>query len=81
MTFDQWLNRPVYKAQCYTFARALKLIGIEQPAKDGGIATRGPHILDTFRAFPQYRDEYAKTLRGMVALSIRMERLQRRIGK
>lgn len=79
MTFDQWLNRPVYKVQCYTFSRALKLIGMESPANGGGIATKGPHILDTFRAFPPYRDESAKVLRSMVALSVRMDRLAKRV--
>lgn len=79
--FDAWQDRPVYKVQCYTFGRALKLIGMESPANGGGIATKGPHILNTFRALPPYRDESAKVLRGMVALSVRMERLQRRVGK
>lgn len=77
MTFDQWLNRPVYKAQCATFRRAKELCGIDP---DCNLATRGLGVFGTFRALPPYRDEYAKALRGMVALSIRMDRLKRKIA-
>ena len=74
-TFEAWQNRPVYKVQCYTFRKAKELCGIDP---DSNLATRGASVFDTFRALPQYRDSYAKTLRGMVALSIRMERLRER---
>lgn len=77
MTFHQWLNRPVYKVQCYTFRRAKKLCGIDP---NSNLATKGASVFNTFRAYPQYRDEYAKVLRSMVALSIRMDRLQKRKG-
>lgn len=68
-------DNTVYRAQCKTWERAMKLCGI---AGSGPLATCGNHPLATFRAKPQYRDAYAKTLRGMVALSIRMDRFQNR---
>ncbi len=72
-------KRPVYNAQSHTWAVALKLLKIDLP--DGrGLATRGNHVLHTFRAFPKYRDQYAKAFRGMVALSVKMERLEKRIN-
>lgn len=72
------IKSPVYKAQCVTWRRACKLAGIEYPKQGEGLALRGVHPLCTFRAFPKYRDQYAKTLRDMVALSIKMDRLRAR---
>ncbi len=83
MNFQQWqagIGRPVYKAQCVTWKRALELLQIAAPTGERGLATRGDSILATFRAFPQYREPHAKALRDVVALSIRMERLSKRIA-
>jgi len=78
MTFDQWKNRPVYKAQCVGFRRAKELCKIDP---DANFATHGGHILSTFRALPGYRDKYAQALRDLVALSLKMDRLNKRLGK
>lgn len=78
MTFEQWRNRPVYKAQCKTFARALKLLGIKL-ADGQGLATSMNHPIALFRAKREYRDDFANTLRDMVALSIRMDRMRARV--
>lgn len=75
------MSGSVYNVHCRTFERALKLCGVAYSKHEGGIATRGLPLWSTFRAFPQYRDEFAKVLRSMVALSIRIERLHRRVGK
>jgi len=78
MTFDQWLNRPVYKAQVIAFRRAKELCGIDPNAN---LAAHGGHPLCTFNALPGHRDPYAKALRDMVALSLKMDRLRRRVIK
>lgn len=67
----------VYKVQCVTWSRALELCKIKvEPGR--GLATPGNHALATFRALPKYRDDFAKVLRGMVALSIKMDRFNQR---
>lgn len=80
MTFDEYQKRPVYVVQCKTFKRALELLKVNCP--NGSLATTGAltDLLLAFRVFPKYRNQYAKALRDMVALSIRMERMQRRIA-
>lgn len=78
MTFEQWQQRPVYVTQVRTFKRALELLKIEVPAEGRGLATRPPHVLDTFRALPGHRDQYGQALRDMVAVSIRMDRFNKR---
>lgn len=67
-TFEQWLNRGVYVAQCRTWKRANEL------CKDSA------HLFH-FHAKREYRDGYCKILRDMVALSIKMERFQKRLKK
>ena len=74
MTFDQWLNRPVYKIQSHTFKLAQQALGMPQLKPSQGVATRGDHVLATFRAFPQYRTPEAKALRQRVAAMVRLER-------
>jgi len=78
MTFEQWLNRPVYKVQCIAFRKAKELCGIDP---NSNLATRGASVFDTFAALPGHRDKYAQVLRDMVALSLKMDRLQKRIPK
>jgi hypothetical protein len=80
MTFDQWMKRPVYVVQVATFNRAKKMIGIEGDS----IATRSGSAAHTvlmgFRALPGQRNKEGQILRDMVATSIRMDRLKRRIA-
>lgn len=58
MTFEQWLKRPVYVAQCRTWklAAELDLCSVR------------------FRALPAYRDEQAREARRTVAQEMRRRR-------
>ena len=58
LTFEQWLNRPVYLTQCKTWAAA-KLLGVS---------------CFRFRCLPGYRDDEAKRARKLVADMMRKER-------
>ena len=62
MTFDQWMRRPVYLAQCATWQKAAEL----------NLCSFG------VRALPGRRDMYAQAARDMIALSVRMDRARRR---
>lgn len=79
MTYEEWKNRPVYKAQCVTWRRACELTRIPYPENEEGLALPGVHPICTFRALPGYRDAFAKALRDMVALSIKMDRFAARM--
>ncbi len=74
MNFQQWLNRPVYKAQCRSFKLAQQALGMPELAPAQGLATSGNHVLATFRAYPQYRSPEAIALRLQVADMIRQSR-------
>lgn len=58
MTFEQWLQRPVYVAQCRTW----------KMAADMGLTCA------RFRALPPYRDEAARQARNLVAAKMRADR-------
>lgn len=58
LSFDQWMRRPVYVAQCRTWAAA-KAMGV---------------CCDRFRALPCYRDSQARQARKLVADMMRKER-------
>lgn len=62
MSFEEWMRRPVYVAQCYTWALAARL----------GLSCH------RFRALPGYRNEEASQARRLVAEYIRLERARRR---
>ncbi len=61
MTFEEWLRRPVYVAQCTTMALASKL----------GV------FCHSFRALPGYRDAAAMQARLRVANEVRAQRAAR----
>lgn len=63
MTFEDWLRRPVYVAQCKTWSKANEL---------GVCCSR-------FRALPAYRDDLARKARSQVAKAILAERQQCRM--
>lgn len=63
MTFDEWLNRPVYKAQVKTFNIARELFG----APNGDLVTTGNHPLAEFRVVAKYRTAQGLALRKRVA--------------
>lgn len=62
MTFEEWMKRPVYVAQCYTWALAAKL----------------QLNCVRFRALPGYRDDEARQARRLVAEAVRYQRACRR---
>lgn len=62
MTFEEWMKRPVYVAQCHTWALANKL-GLGCP---------------WFRCLPGYRDDEARQARRLVAEAVRFKRARRR---
>jgi hypothetical protein len=63
MTFDKWMKRPVYVAQCRTWAKAAEL----------NLCSLG------VRAVKGQRDAYCQSARDMIALSVRMDRMRRRL--
>jgi hypothetical protein len=70
MTFDEYQNRPVYKAKCATFTLCKKFLGL--PA--GDVATSPGHSVLLFRALPAYRDSRAIALRNTIAALMREQR-------
>ena len=63
MTFEQWMRRPVYLAQCATRQKAAEL----------NLCNLG------VRSLPGQRDGYAQAARDMLALALRMDRARRRL--
>jgi len=70
MTFEQWMNRPVYKAQVHTAQTLGKLLGLP----DGPVATRGDHPFLYFRVVRAYRCTRSLALRKAVADKVRETR-------
>ena len=70
MTFEEYQNRPVYKAQCAT--AALCKAFLRMPA--GDVATSFDHPILLFRALPAYRDARAIALRNTIAALMREQR-------
>ena len=70
MTFDQWLNRPVYKTQVHTAKVLTDLMGLP----NGAIATKENHPLLYFRIVSKYRCKYSLALRKLVADKVRDSR-------
>ena len=62
MTFEEWKQRPVYVAQCLTWAKAAEL----------------DLCCVRFRCLPPYRDQQARDARQRVATAIRTERQHQR---
>ncbi len=58
MTFEQWMQRPVYVTQCRTWKMAANM----------------DLCCARFRALPPYRDEEARRARNLVAARMRAER-------
>ena len=78
-TFEQWRRRPVYAAQCRTFAVARELCGVTL-TNGQGLATRmgaSDNGLSLFRVLRPFRTQQAKALRDRVAAHFKAERLAR----
>ncbi len=76
MTFEEWLNRPVYRVQVTTARELARLIGLDP---NTALATRGDHPMLHFRLLPPHRTPQSLTLRKLVA--DRMRTLRRERGR
>lgn len=74
MTFDEYQRRPVYRAQCATFALCKKFLGLAS----GDVATSPGHSVLLFRVLPAYRDSRSIALRTHIAGLMREQRRARR---
>jgi len=70
MKFEEWMNRPVYKAQVHTAKTLGHLLGLP----DGPIATTGEHPFMYFRVVQAYRCSKSLALRKVVADKVRETR-------
>lgn len=84
MSFEEWKQRPVYKAHCATFKAACALSGLQLAAGEG-LATshtaRATSGLTTFRCLAPFRDAAATALRSKVAQHMRERRRQAHRGQ
>lgn len=67
LTFEQWLNRPVYKVQVYTAQLCNSLMGL--PA--GALATPVDHPIMLLRLRPGHRPPASLALRKQIADQVR----------
>lgn len=74
MTFEEWINRPVYRAQVTTAQLHAEMIGLD-PAK--AYATPFDHPLALLRLRPQYRCARSRAIRKALADRVRALRLTR----
>ena len=76
MTFNEWINRPVYRVHVTTWKQLLRLFDFD-PGKP--LAIRGSHPIAEFRVLPKYRTVQSLKLRKLVA--DRMRLLRREHGR
>ena len=77
MSFEAWMRRPVYKAQCLTMSIAYQICGVHSLPDRGRATAYGDERKDglsRFRCLPPYRDTAAKSLRRQVADHIKAMR-------
>jgi hypothetical protein len=70
MTFEEYQARPVYRAQCKTFAICREFLG----TPSGDLATGADHPIMYFRVLPAYRNAYSLALRKRIADIVRAKR-------
>ena len=70
MTYGQWINRPVYKAQVHTSNTLKALMGLPS----GNLAINGNHPFLYFRVVSSHRCAYSLALRKKVADVVRETR-------
>ena len=70
MTYEQWINRPVYKAQIHTANTLKALMGLPS----GNLVTKGNHPFLYFRLVSSHRCAYSLALRKKVADVVRETR-------
>ena len=69
-TFEQWLNRPVYKVQVHTAQIAKQILGLP----DADLATSTNHPMMLLRPLPGYRSAQSLALRKRIADIVRQSR-------
>jgi len=69
-TFEQWLNRPVYKVQVHTAKVARQFLGLP----DGNLATSTSHPIMLLRPLPAYRCAQSLALRKRIADLVKQSR-------
>lgn len=69
-TFEQWLNRPVYKVQVHTAKIARSILNL--PA--GDLATCPNHPIMLLRLMPAHRCSHSLALRKKIADIVRQSR-------
>ena len=76
ISFEQWKNRPVFKAHCRTYKIAAELCGLTQSVGCGSRTLSGEHAtaLQGFRRLAAFRDPGANALRLRVARHIKEQR-------
>ncbi len=68
MTTEQWLNRPVYRAQVTTWRVYVEMLGLDSGK---AYATPGNHPLALLRLLPAHRCEQSKALRKALAEKVK----------
>jgi len=76
MTFEEWLNRPLYRAHVTTARELSRLVGLDPLAAH---ATTGDSPLLHFRLLPAHRTARSLAIRKLVA--DRMRALRREHGR
>jgi hypothetical protein len=76
MTFEEWINRPLYRVHVTTWNQLLRLFNIDP---DKPLATSGYHPIAEFRVLPKHRAVQSLKLRKLVA--DRMRLLRREHGR
>lgn len=76
MTFEEWINRPVYRVQVTTARELLRMIKMDPLAAH---ATASDHPIAHFRLLPPHRTPQSLALRKLVA--DRMRALRREHGR
>jgi len=76
MTFEEWINRPVYRVQVTTARELLRMLKMDPLAAH---ATTGDHPIAHFRLVPRRRTPQSLALRKLVA--DRMRALRRQYGR
>lgn len=76
MKFNEWINRPLYRAHVTTWNQLLRLFNIDP---DKPLVTSGNHPIAEFRVLPKYRTVQSLKLRKLVA--DRMRLLRREHGR
>ena len=74
MTYEEWINRPVYRAQVTTARMLRHMLNLDVMA---ALATSPEHPIALLRLRPQYRCARSRAIRKALADRVRALRLAR----